>query len=171
MKTYRLTEEMRARLKRPLGELVAGPPEVTMRRLVKVIEGERPVKVFVVGDFVASNVARQGVRVNAYVVDNRVMRSPIPPLSLTAESAIPVRNPPSTIMPEAWKAIEKATRSPSTVRVVVEGEEDLLALPLIACAPEGSLVVYGQPSVGIVLVRVTEEMKAEVGKILESMTV
>ncbi|MFQ6077154.1 MAG: GTP-dependent dephospho-CoA kinase family protein [Candidatus Bathyarchaeia archaeon] len=171
MKTYRLTEEIRARLKHPLGELVAGPPDKTMRRLVEVIESEKPVKVFVVGDFVASNVAKQGVRVNAYVIDNRIMRSPIQPLSLMTESIIPVRNPPSTITPEAWRAIETATRSSSAVKVVVEGEEDLLTLPVIACAPEGSLVIYGQPSLGIVLVRVTQEMKTEVDRIMGGMMV
>jgi GTP-dependent dephospho-CoA kinase len=45
----------------------------------------------------------------------------------------------------------------SPIRVKVQGEEDLLALPLFAMAPKGSAVLYGQPLEGIVLVNITEE--------------
>jgi len=38
-------------------------------------------------------------------------------------------------------------------------------------APVGSIVVYGQPYVGVVVVRVTSETKAEVGELLEAMRV
>ena len=41
--------------------------------------------------------------------------------------------------------------------VIVEGEEDMLALPLSTMAPKGSAVLYGQPLEGIVLVNITEE--------------
>jgi GTP-dependent dephospho-CoA kinase len=41
--------------------------------------------------------------------------------------------------------------------VKVQGEEDMLAVPLFMIAPKGSAVLYGQPLEGIVLVNITEE--------------
>ncbi|HMK82220.1 MAG TPA: DUF359 domain-containing protein, partial [Candidatus Bathyarchaeia archaeon] len=52
---------------------------------------------------------------------------------------------------------------------IVDGEEDLLVLVVIAVAPVGSLVVYGQPNEGIVLVNVTLAKKKEVVDLLGRM--
>jgi uncharacterized protein (UPF0218 family) len=51
----------------------------------------------------------------------------------------------------------------------VDGEEDLLTLIAVLNAPEKSLVVYGQPYEGIVVVKVTAKKKAEAMEILKAM--
>jgi uncharacterized protein (UPF0218 family) len=43
--------------------------------------------------------------------------------------------------------------------VVVKGEEDLLVLPLLAEMPIGSVIAYGQPHEGLVVVTVSEERR------------
>ena len=43
--------------------------------------------------------------------------------------------------------------------IKVDGEEDLAGVPAILLSPLGSIVLYGQPSVGLVLVEVTEKKK------------
>jgi len=48
----------------------------------------------------------------------------------------------------------------------VEGEEDLTVLPAILLSPLRSLVFYGQPNQGIVMVRVTEKIKQKVYELL-----
>jgi hypothetical protein len=53
--------------------------------------------------------------------------------------------------------------------VVVDGEEDLLTLVAVLHAPEKSLVVYGQPQEGIVVVRVTKQKKEMIRRIVEAM--
>ncbi len=53
--------------------------------------------------------------------------------------------------------------------MVVDGEEDLLTLVAVLCAPENSLVVYGQPHEGIVVVKVTEKTKRKIRRIVEAM--
>ncbi|HYB92666.1 MAG TPA: DUF359 domain-containing protein [archaeon] len=52
---------------------------------------------------------------------------------------------------------------------MVKGEEDLLALPAAINAPENSLIAYGQPNKGVVLVRVTKKKRSKIHKIMRSM--
>jgi len=53
--------------------------------------------------------------------------------------------------------------------VHIKGEEDLLTLPAVLFAPLDSVVCYGQPGKGMVLVKVTEEKKRGALKIAEKM--
>jgi hypothetical protein len=97
------------------------------------------------------------------------MRRSIQPIPLAAKKAIYVKNPPGTITEEALKAIQEALKSNSRVKMVVDGEEDLLALIAVLYAPENSFVVYGQPYEGVVVVKATRNKKAEVAEILKAM--
>ena len=55
------------------------------------------------------------------------------------------------------------------IHIVVDGEEDLLALIAVLYAPENSIVVYGQPYTGVVIIKVTPEKKEQVKALLNSM--
>ncbi|MCW4027273.1 MAG: GTP-dependent dephospho-CoA kinase family protein, partial [Candidatus Bathyarchaeota archaeon] len=65
--------------------------------------------------------------------------------------------------------VGEAIRFDGRVKVLVEGEEDLLTLVAVLSAPLGSLVVYGQPRTGIVGVGVTEAAKRKFRGIVERM--
>ncbi len=88
---------------------------------------------------------------------------------MAAEKVVHVKNPPGTITEEAITAIREALESDKHVHVIVDGEEDLLTLIAVLYAPERSLVVYGQPNEGIVIVKVTPEKKADAAEILKAM--
>ena len=60
-----------------------------------------------------------------------------------------------TISKDAVKVLQDAIKARPPVRVLVDGEEDLLALPVFAMAPVGSAVLYGQPLEGLVVVTIT----------------
>ena len=45
------------------------------------------------------------------------------------------------------------------VQIVIDGEEDIVALPFLIFAPVGWVVCYGQPNEGLVIVKITEESK------------
>ena len=77
-----------------------------------------------------------------------------------------VVNPAGTISQESWQAIKNALKQEAAT-VIVEGEEDLLALPAILEAQLNALIVYGQPSQGIVIVEVTSQRKAKLAKLLD----
>ena len=54
--------------------------------------------------------------------------------------------------------------------IFVDGEEDLLAIPAVLESPDNALVVYGQPSEGLVVVTVSPQTKSDVRKIMNRMT-
>jgi hypothetical protein len=80
-----------------------------------------------------------------------------------------VKNPKATITDEAITAIRDSLREANRVKIVVNGEEDLLALIAVLYAQEDSFVVYGQPYEGIVVIKATQAKKAEVAEILKIM--
>jgi len=150
---------MRQELKNPLGRLVTGDPSETVEVLREYIQETKPVAFAVVGDFTTKNILAAGLHPDIYVVDHRVMRVDVDPLNHGEREIFKSDNPAGTIDSKSWTALGKAVSLKSRASVIVEGEEDLLVLPLISLMPLGSLIVYGQPREGMVLVEVTEEKK------------
>jgi uncharacterized protein (UPF0218 family) len=142
-----------------------------MKKLSELIEKESPRKIISVGDVVSDNITKQKIYADVFIVDNKVMRISTPPISLETNETLYVKNPPGTLSDEAWLTVKKAVSQTQRTKVVVDGEEDLLALIAISYAPNGSFVIYGQPHEGIVVVKVTEEKKQEVREIVEAMKI
>ena len=166
---YSVTPELRAKLKEPFGTLIRGTFSETMNKLETIAEREKPPKIISVGDTVSRNLHEHGVSPQLSITDNKRMRKRIQPRIFPAKSVIHVKNPQGTITEEAITAIQKALESGKQVHIIVEGEEDLLTLIAVLHAPEKSLVVYGQPHEGIVVVKVTPEKKAKVMEVLKAM--
>jgi len=164
----KLTNELRARLKFPLGELLKGTPDQNMRRVLEAIEREKPKRIVCVGDVVSRNAIKAGVPVDVRIIDNRIMRKKTEPMKLEAKRILYVKNPPSMLDLTAWQALSEAIERGDSL-MVVEGEEDLLTLAAIVEAPVMSIVIYGQPEEGIVIVRVDEKKKREIHAIIDAM--
>jgi uncharacterized protein (UPF0218 family) len=157
------------KLKEPIGTLVQGSFEETMEELRKVVEKEKPARIISVGDAVSKNLVEFGIFPDLLIVDNKIMRKSSQPILVQTDVTIRVQNPQGTITKQAIEAVKEAFAVSHHAKIVVDGEEDLLTLIAVLYAPEGSFVVYGQPFVGIVLVRVTKQKKDEIVRILESM--
>jgi hypothetical protein len=102
------------------------------------------------------------------IIDNLEKRQKASKYAYPRSQVIKARNRAGTIEQNARVAVERAIRGEASL-VEIDGEEDLLALIAVLTAPNGSLVVYGQPNEGVVLVRVSDERKAEAEKVLEQM--
>lgn len=168
-KIHFLTPTLREELKAPLGLLIQGSFDETMKKLKELIEKERPSIVVSVGDAVSNNMMRHGITSQVLIVDNKVMRDPIQPIAVDADQTLHLKNPPGTLAEEAWTVIRKALRGKERTKVLVDGEEDLLTLVAVLCAPDNSLVVYGQPHEGIVVVKVTEKTREKMRRIVDAM--
>jgi uncharacterized protein (UPF0218 family) len=134
-----------------------------------MVEKEKPAKIVTVGDRVTQDLTSNKLFPDVLIIDNRVMRKEITPISATAENTMNVQNPPGTITDEAWQAIETAMQESKRTKITVDGEEDLLTLVAVLAAPENSLVFYGQPHEGIVAVKATAETKQRVQNMIEEM--
>lgn len=161
--------ELRAELKEPLGILVRGTPKQTMRALKEFLEEKNPELLISVGDFTSKNIIEAGLPLKMAVIDNKVMRNEVKPWFPSGWKEFRVENPPGTIKAEVWGVLKEAINLNKWAVVFVEGEEDLLTLPVIASAPIGSAVIYGQPNEGIVIVEITKEKKQWTSEFLKRM--
>jgi uncharacterized protein (UPF0218 family) len=165
---YTITPELRDKLKDPFGVLVKGTFDQTMAKMGE-IQKQNPPKIISVGDIVTKNLLKYNIPPDVAIVDNQSMRKKLQPSEHIVEG-IKVKNPQGTITKEAIEAIKKALKnSKQAQHIIVDGEEDLLTIIAVLYAPEKSVVVYGQPYEGIVLVEVSPEKKIEASKFLKEM--
>ncbi len=169
-KLYAVTPKLRVKLKEPFGELIKGSFSETMAKMKQLVDVEKPPKIISVGDTVTKNLHDYSVRLDLAVIDNRCMRKKFQPVVYTAK-AVTVKNPQGTVTQEAIDAIKEALKSQEHIHIIVDGEEDLLTLVAVLYAPENSVVIYGQPYEGIVVVKVTPEKKAEASEFLKAMEI
>ena len=156
------------RLKEPFGKLLLGEPSKTMPELNSIISRLHPRKVVAVGDVVSRETYTIGIKVDLRIIDHVSMRKPTGTFNLKQKTTYHVRNPPGVITLESWEAIKRAMKDDDAV-ILVDGEEDLLALPSIVESPTNSLVLYGQPSQGLVVVDASPDVKNEASLILRRM--
>lgn len=163
-----ITDEVRSSLKRPLGFLLAGDGPEVYEQLAKEIVRRNPPRVILVGDAASRNAVAHDVRNDLLILDNREKRDVAKAVPLAGKRRFLVRNEPGTISAEAWASVNEAIERGDSV-IIVDGEEDLLALAAIAVAPVGSIVAYGQPDEGLVVVHANLKMKERVGRLLQAM--
>ncbi len=166
---YSIIPELRTKLKDPFGILIQGTPQETIAKVRNIIERDKPTKIISVGDVVTQNLHKNHFNPQLSIFDNISMRTQCMPPEPPVEKTVYVKNPPGTITKEAISAIKEALAANEHTHIVVDGEEDLLTLIAVQYAPEKALVIYGQPLVGVVAVKVTLERKALAEQFLNMM--
>ena len=163
----KLPENLREDLKIPLGDLI-NDIDVNNKNIQTKIN---PKSVLItVGDRTTENMLQLGLKPQIQIIDGLEKRNQrIVPTDDAVNTNLSCRNPPGEITQESIQVIQKAFSSEPPVRITVDGEEDLLVLPVCIAAPENSVVMYGQPNEGLVIVHVTPEIRAKVQKILDLM--
>ncbi len=160
----RLPDELRSELKEPLGRVFPDAADL-------LADAGSPI--VAVGDVVTYHLAQAGRPPDVAVVDGLTEREAVadevwaglPDLDRRVE----VANEAATLSADLVRALVNGIRDAERVLVVVDGEEDLAALPAIAAAPDGATVVYGQPGEGMVRVAVDDAVRADVRDLLERM--
>jgi len=160
-KTLKLPESLRETLKKPFGELLSDLEEL-----------KRNKNIICVGDETSRISLNLGLKPKILVYDGRIKRefTPIPSIIRDFNAKeVRVDNPAGYITKESFEAIYSALRDIKRVKIRIDGEEDLLTIAAIELAPEGSMVLYGQPDQGLVVAKVTKENKEKVRRILNQM--
>ncbi len=167
-RVYRLPEDLRLRLAQPLGrvfsaEEAAGPE---FGKLVR----QAPM-VVTVGDRVTDTLGAMGRTPDVQIVDGVERRSRRDLPNVPFARLVKVRNPAGMLTDGAINGVRSAFLGRKPVRVQVDGEEDLMAMLAIAMAPVSAVVFYGQPGVGVVVVKANAISKARNRAILARMGV
>ncbi|WP_306054008.1 GTP-dependent dephospho-CoA kinase family protein [Natronococcus wangiae] len=156
-----LPDELRHELKEPMGLL-----ETDAERLLEAVEGP----LIAVGDVVTYHFLQAGRLPDVALVDERTERQTVDEeIRETVAKRVNVEatNPPAELTADVVRTLRDALERDEPTTILVDGEEDLVALPAIVVAPDGASVVYGQPGEGMVHVVVGDEVRAEVRALLE----
>ena len=166
-----LPDDLRDQLKNPLGILISGNGPNELSNKVITIHHNRPESIIItVGDTTTRNLLQMGIKPQIQIIDGLEKRSECAvPADDTINTKLFCKNPPGEITEESIRVIQKAFSNEPPVRITVDGEEDLLVIPVCIHAPENSIVMYGQPNEGLVIVTITPEIRAKVQKILNAM--
>lgn len=160
-------EEIIQLLKKPLGTVIRYD-QIKKSKMLDVCRTSH--KLITVGDTTTAKVISFEVVPDVSIIDGLERRhassttiarlkSSIMSLSGSEPIQLTCRNEPGSISSEAVSTLCRALVCHSPVLVRVIGEEDLVALPLIAYAPIGSRILYGQPTEGIVVVKVNTKTR------------
>ncbi|HNX16716.1 MAG TPA: GTP-dependent dephospho-CoA kinase family protein [Methanoregula sp.] len=152
-----LPKESRKLLKNPFGTL---HPDISA--VLPELAGRM---VYSVGDVVTHNLKKNGVTPAIAVVDGQTMRLPCSRMPEFTGECIHVENPAGTITEGLENALIHAIDH-TPITIIVNGEEDLAVIPLVIAAPEGSVVLYGQPNEGVVLRTIDASAKAAAKELL-----
>ena len=164
----KISDSRRAELKKPLGILIADK-DITAEAIAK--HAGVDASYITVGDASTERASTLGLNVCMEIVDcleKRVSRSA--PNMRENFTIIRCTNPPGHITADAEAIIyETMEKIPGTrVRIIVDGEEDLLVLPVCARAKDGFTVLYGQPNEGIIVVRADLASRNKAKSLLDS---
>lgn len=189
MQGYRLPREMRKELAKPMDMLFEGPPEISIPKAMTFLQ-EYEYKlpqlnskryIICVGDVVSESFFADpflSKRVMYYFIDGKTLRTQIRgAMNTTDMDTISIKNPQGVISNEALKIIKNliVQEKQNPTLVFVDGEEDLLALPLVLSLPYNYLLFYGQPPItdsqpptpaGLGLLVVTDKLKQTIQNLM-----
>ncbi len=169
-----ISDRLRQDLKNPLGRIVVDH-DVNADLLAPYfrVEGLR----VCVGDRTTERFHQLGFSPDLEIVDSLEKRQArqVPPLVEEDQRVLlHAANPPGALSGESLgqlgaclKTIEKFG---SKVRLEISGEEDLLALPVVAFFPTNTVTFYGQPNVGLVIVN-SEESRERAKSVLRELNI
>lgn len=163
----KLPDSLREQLKIPMGVLLL-EKDATKQNIVKYIQNNS--FVITVGDRTTEKMINFGLIPSFQIIDSqekRVKREL--PSGANIVTDLTCDNPAAEIAEDSIRTIKKAFSSKPPVRLVVNGEEDLLVIPVCIHAPKNSVVMYGQPNEGLVIVEITSEIRNKAQKLLDLM--
>ena len=162
----KLPESLRLELKRPFGRVLSN------EQLISELRNRKGILISV-GDKCSYDIIKAGIMPDIMIYDLRIKRKDVigdirDALGRFDDGEVMVHNQPSVIMDELVESVKDVLER-GAGKILVKGEEDLAALVVMMYAPDGALVVYGQPDEGAVLVEMNSEVRERAVRSFESM--
>ncbi len=162
----KLPNSLRDQLKIPLGILL--PESQADKTNIKKHLSEDSY-IITVGDRTTEKMIEFDLVPSLQIIDCQEKRQRREPPKPAHATELTVDNPAAEITPQSIDLIKKAISMKPPVRLGVNGEEDLLVLPACIYAPDGATVLYGQPNEGLVIVKITPEIRSKAQRLLDLM--
>ena len=162
----KLPNSLRDQFKNPLGVLL--PEDIADKKhILEYLSDDS--YIITVGDRTTEKMIDFGLIPSLQIIDGVEKREKRELPKLENAPKLTVDNPAAEITAQSIDVIKQAFTLQSPVRIVVNGEEDLLVIPVCVHAPENSVVLYGQPNKGLVIVKVTPEIRNKTQGLLDLM--
>ncbi len=163
----KLPNSLREQMKIPLGILL--PENKANKQNIEKYLSKNSY-IITVGDRTTEKMINFALTPSLQIIDNLEKRERREsPIQSNSTIELNVDNPPAEITSQSIDLIKKAFSMRPPVRINVTGEEDLLVLPVCIYAPKNAVVLYGQPNEGLVVVKITPEIKNKTQMLLDLM--
>ncbi len=162
----KLPDSLRSQLKIPLG-LLLPESQVNKENIKKHLSDDS--YVITVGDRTTEKMIDFDLIPSLQIIDGIEKRQKRELIKLENATELSVDNPAAQITSQSIEIIKQSFTLKSPVRLLVNGEEDLLVIPVCIFAPENSIVMYGQPNEGLVIVKITPEIRNKTQRLLDLM--
>lgn len=167
-----MPESLRPILQKPLGQVFKNE-----KTLLRCIDTSKHTMIIAVGDIIVDSLLKEGIDPEIKIIDFRSRRkrtdlfTRTDPYRSVLYKGQSLKNNPGTINLKTAEIVKEKIRlalyKKTKSWIVVDGEEDLLALPAILFAPLNSLVLYGHWQLGIIAVVVDEKIKNKARNIIK----
>ena len=162
----KLPDSLRDQLKIPLGILLPIGQD-NKRNIQKYLSDNS--YIITVGDRTTEKLIDFDLIPSLQIIDGLEKRIKRDIIKLGDAFELKIDNPAAEITLQSIEIIKKAFTMNSPIRLTVNGEEDLLVLPVCIHAPENSVILYGQPNKGLVLIQITAEIRNKAQALLNLM--
>ena len=122
-------------------------------------------RLITVGDVVTSTLYDRNIIPFLSIIDGKTKRQI--KVKTVNENVIKVKNAKSTIRFSVMKIIKNLLDKNERATILVDGEEDLLVIPVVIFGRNNDIIVYGQPNAGAVVIINNHFVKIRVKQILE----
>ena len=162
----KLPDSLREQLRIPLGLLLPIGQD-NKENIQKYISDNS--YIITVGDKTTEKMIEYGIIPSLQIIDGFEKRKKRELLKLGNAFELKIDNPAAEITLQSIDMIKQTLEMTPPIRLTVNGEEDLLVLPVCIHAPTNSIVMYGQPNKGLVLVEITTEIRNKAQTLLDMM--
>lgn len=147
-------------LKKPFGNIIKDS-DIDKSVIDRCLENTQ--KVITVGDTTTEKFINLGIIPDLSIIDGkekRVEKNEI--IDYPLDEKLYFENNPGEINEQILLLIKNLSLNgfEKKLQFIIEGEEDLLALPLFMYSPDGWTIFYGQPNEGLVVVEMNKDLRA-----------
>jgi len=163
-----LPNNIRHLLKEPVGQLV------NERELINVLRSEK--YIVSIGDIVTYTILKNEIKPIICIIDFKTRRGKcssdiVKIIKSFGKKNILIKNPSGTISDELWDILKDSLKNYKNIslRIEIDGEEDLASLAVVYLAPSDVTIIYGLPDKGVLIIKPTSENKRKAKQILDKM--